>query len=105
MVDEIRAIGGTPTPMPFAEVYTGLKTGLVDAAENNLPSYEETKHFEVAPVYSEEQHSMTPEVLVFSKIWDTLSPQEQKSSRRPRLIPCRTTRSFGPHAKATRARP
>ncbi len=79
MVDEIRAMGGTPTPMPFAEVYTGLKTGLVDAAENNLPSYEETKHFEVAPVYSETQHSMTPEVLVFSKkIWDTLSPQEQE---------------------------
>ena len=78
MVDEIKAMGGTPTPMPFAEVYTGLKTGLVDAAENNLPSYEETKHFEVAPVYSETQHSMTPEVLVFSKkIWDTLTPQQQ----------------------------
>jgi tripartite ATP-independent transporter DctP family solute receptor len=79
MVDEIKAMGGTPTPMPFAEVYTGLKTGLVDAAENNLPSYEETKHYEVAPVYSETQHSMTPEVLVFSKkVWDTLSPQEQE---------------------------
>ncbi|MGF6779832.1 TRAP transporter substrate-binding protein [Paraburkholderia sp. GAS334] len=78
MVDEIRAMGGTPTPMPFAEVYTGLKTGLVDAAENNLPSYDETKHFEVAPVYSETQHAMTPEVLVFSKkVWDTLTPQEQ----------------------------
>ncbi|MFM0732083.1 TRAP transporter substrate-binding protein [Paraburkholderia sediminicola] len=78
MVDEIKAMGGTPTPMPFAEVYTGLKTGLVDGAENNLPSYEETKHFEVAQVYSETQHSMTPEVLVFSKkVWDTLTPQEQ----------------------------
>ena len=78
MVDEIKAMGGTPTPMPFAEVYTGLKTGLVDAAENNVSSYAETKHFEVAPVYSETQHAMTPEVLVFSKkIWDTLSPQEQ----------------------------
>ena len=78
MVDEIRAMGGTPTPMPFAEVYTGLKTGLVDAAENNLPSYDETKHFEVAQVYSETQHAMTPEVLVFSKkVWDTLTPQEQ----------------------------
>ncbi|CAG4889184.1 TRAP transporter substrate-binding protein [Paraburkholderia saeva] len=79
MVDEIRAMGGTPTPMPFAEVYTGLKTGLVDAAENNLPSYDETKHFEVAPVFSETQHAMTPEVLVFSKkVWDTLTPQEQE---------------------------
>lgn len=79
MVDEIKAMGGTPTPMPFAEVYTGLKTGLVDAAENNLPSYEETKHYEVAQVYSETDHAMTPEVLVFSKkVWDTLTPQEQE---------------------------
>jgi TRAP-type C4-dicarboxylate transport system substrate-binding protein len=83
MVDEIKAMGGTPTPMPFAEVYTGLKTGLVDAAENNLPSYEETKHFEVAPDYSETQHAMTPEVLVFSKkVWDKLTPEEQTAIRK-----------------------
>jgi len=78
MVDEIRAMGGTPTPMPYAEVYTGLKTGLVDGAENNVSSYAETKHYEVAPVYSETEHVMIPEGLVFSKkIWDTLTPQEQ----------------------------
>ncbi len=83
MVDEIKAMGGTPTPMPFAEVYTGLKTGLVDAAENNLPSYEETKHYEVAQDYSETQHAMTPEVLVFSKkVWDKLSPQEQAAIKK-----------------------
>lgn len=83
MVDEIKAMGGTPTPMPFSEVYTGLKTGLVDAAENNIPSYVETKHYEVAPVFSETQHSMTPEVVVFSKkIWDTLTPQEQQAVRK-----------------------
>jgi tripartite ATP-independent transporter DctP family solute receptor len=83
MVDEIKAMGGTPTPMPFAEVYTGLKTGLIDSAENNVPSYVETKHYEVAPVYSETEHSMTPEVVVFSKkVWDTLTPQEQSAIRK-----------------------
>jgi tripartite ATP-independent transporter DctP family solute receptor len=83
MVDEIKAMGGTPTPMPFAEVYTGLKTGLVDAAENNVSSYAETKHYEVAPIFSETEHAMTPEVLVFSKkIWDTLSPQEQAAIKK-----------------------
>ncbi|MEX3896666.1 TRAP transporter substrate-binding protein DctP [Paraburkholderia sp. BR10954] len=77
MVDEIKAMGGIPTPMPTAEVYTGLKTGIVGSAENNFPTYEEGKHFEVATVYSETQHTMTPEVLVFSKkVWDTLTPQE-----------------------------
>ena len=76
-------MGASPTPMPFAEVYTGLKTGLLDAAENNVPSYEEAKHFESAPVFSETMHVMSPEVLVFSKkVWDTLTPQEQAALRK-----------------------
>jgi tripartite ATP-independent transporter DctP family solute receptor len=83
MVSLVTATGASPTPMPIAEVYTGLKTGLVDAAENNYPSYEEAKHFESAPVYSETMHVMTPEVLVFSKkIWDTLPKEEQAAIRK-----------------------
>ena len=82
-VSLIGAMGASPAPMPFAEVYTGLKTGLIDAAENNYPSYDETKHFEAAPVYSETMHSMAPEVLVFSKkIWDTLTKEEQAAIRK-----------------------
>ena len=82
-VSLITAVGGSPTPMPFAEVYTGLKTGLLDAAENNIPSYDEMKHYESAPIFSETQHVMSPEVLVFSKkIWDTLSPAEQTAIRK-----------------------
>ena len=82
-VSLVGALGASATPMPFAEVYTGLKTGLLDAAENNYPSYDEAKHFESAPVYSETLHSMGPEVLVFSKkIWDTLKPEEQAEIRK-----------------------
>ena len=82
MVSLASAMGASPTPMPFAEVYTGLKTGLVDAAENNYPSYDESKHFESAPVFSETMHVMTPEVLVFSKkIWGTLTKEEQAAIR------------------------
>lgn len=82
-VSLVGAMGASPTPMPYNEVYTGLKTGLIDAAENNYPSYDEAKHFESAPIYSETMHSMSPEVLVFSKkIWDTLSPQEQTAIRK-----------------------
>jgi tripartite ATP-independent transporter DctP family solute receptor len=82
-VSLITDMGASPTPMPFAEVYTGLKTGLLDAAENNIPSYDEMKHYESAPVFSETMHVMSPEVLVFSKkIWETLSPQEQAAVRK-----------------------
>ena len=81
-VSLVNAMGASPTPMPFAEVYTGLKTGLIDAAENNVPSYDETKHYESAPVFSETLHVMSPEVVVFSKkVWDTLTPQEQAAIR------------------------
>src|SRR5881275_377127 len=82
-VSLISAMGASPAPMPFAEVYTGLKTGLIDAAENNYPSYDETKHYEAAPAFSETMHAMPPEVLVFSKkIWDTLSKEEQAALRK-----------------------
>jgi tripartite ATP-independent transporter DctP family solute receptor len=82
-VGMVSAMGASPTPMPYNEVYTGLKTGLIDAAENNYPSYDEAKHFESAPVYSETMHSMSPEVLVFSKkTWDTLSKEEQAAIRK-----------------------
>jgi tripartite ATP-independent transporter DctP family solute receptor len=78
----VQAMGANPTPIPMAEVYTALKTGLVDAAENNYPSYETAKHYEAAPIYSETQHVMAPEVLVFSKkVWDTLTKEEQKVIR------------------------
>ena len=78
----MEAMGANATPMPFGEVYTALKTGLVDAAENNYPSYESTRHFEVARYYNRTEHSMAPEILLFSKkVWDGLSADEQKQIR------------------------
>lgn len=77
------ALGANATPIPYAELYTALKTGLVDAAENNYPSYETAKHYESAPIYSETQHVMAPEMLVFSKkVWDKLSKEDQLSIRK-----------------------
>jgi tripartite ATP-independent transporter DctP family solute receptor len=82
-VATIGALGASATPVPYAEVYTGLKTGLIDAAENNYPSYDTAKHYESAPVYSETMHVMAPEVVVFSKKkWDALTPQEQAALRK-----------------------
>ncbi|MEO8104570.1 MAG: TRAP transporter substrate-binding protein, partial [Betaproteobacteria bacterium] len=79
----IEALGANPTPMPYGEVYTALKTGIVDAAENNWPSYESSRHFETAKYYNLSEHSLAPEVLVFSKkIWDTLSKEDQALMRR-----------------------
>ena len=79
----VEALGANPTPMPYGEVFTALKTGIVDAAENNFPSYESSRHFEAAKYYTLTEHSMAPEVLVFSKvIWDTLEPEQQAMIRK-----------------------
>ncbi len=78
----VEALGANPTPMPYGEVYTALTTGLIDAAENNFPSYESSRHFEVAKHYVLSEHSMAPEVLVFSKrIWDRLDEEDQAMIR------------------------
>jgi tripartite ATP-independent transporter DctP family solute receptor len=78
----VGAMGANATPMPYGEVYTGLKTGLIDAAENNIPSFDTAKHAEVVKVYSRTEHSMAPEILVMSKIvWDKLPKAEQDMIR------------------------
>lgn len=78
----MEAFGANPTPMPFGEVYSSLETGVVDGAENNWPSYESSRHFEVAKNYTLTDHSLTPEILVISKMsWDKLSPDDQKVIR------------------------
>ena len=75
----ISALGGNPSPMAFAEVYQSLKTGVVDGAENNYPSYESTGHYEVAPFYSNSQHLIIPETLaVNADVYKALSEEDQK---------------------------
>ncbi len=76
------AIGANATPMPIGEVYTGLKTGLIDAAENNLPSFEGFRHMEAAPFYARTEHAMTPDVLFISqRVWAKLTPAQQGQVR------------------------
>jgi tripartite ATP-independent transporter DctP family solute receptor len=78
----MQAFGANPTPMPMGEVYSSLETGVVDGAENNWPSYESARHYEVAKNYTLTQHSLNPEILVMSKIsWDKLTPEDQKAVR------------------------
>jgi tripartite ATP-independent transporter DctP family solute receptor len=74
----VSALGANATPMNFGEVYSALQTGLIDGAENNWPSFESTKHFEVSKFYSQTEHSLSPEVLVMSKrSFDKLSKEDQ----------------------------
>lgn len=77
-VELINSLGASATPMNYGEVYSGLQTGIIDGA-NNAPSLWTSKHYEVAKYYSLDEHSRLPEVLLMSKkVWDGLSPADQK---------------------------
>ena len=77
-VDMVAALGASATPMPYGEVYSAIETGVIDGAENNFPSYESAKHYEVAKNFSLDEHTIVPEVFVMSKIaWDKLSPEDK----------------------------
>ena len=81
-VGMIESLDGNATPMAFNEVYQGLKTGVVDGAENNWPSFESTNHYEVAKYYSNSQHLIIPECLcVSTKAWNELSAEDQAALR------------------------
>ncbi len=78
-MEMVQALGGSPTPLSWGELYTALQSGVVDGAENNPPSLYTSHHYEVCKYYSLDEHSSVPDVLIISKtIWDRLSDQEQK---------------------------
>jgi len=77
-VNMIETMGGAPTPISFGELYTALQQGVVDGAENNLPSFLSTRHYEVARYLSLDEHTMLPDVLLIgTHSWDLLTEQEQ----------------------------
>ena len=81
-VDMMSELGANASPMAFGEVYQSLKTGVIDGAENNWPSYHTTNHYQVAKYYSDSQHLIIPECLCVSEVtWNSLSDAEKKMWR------------------------
>ncbi len=77
-MDMVQAMGGSPTPIAFGELYTALKQGTVDGAENNPPSFVASRHYEICKHYTLDHHSRIPDViLISSKVWETLSSEER----------------------------
>ena len=75
----IRSLGGSPTPISWGELYTSLQQGVVDAAENNTPSFYLSKHYEVCKYYIVDEHNMIPDVILSStNLWNNLTINERK---------------------------
>lgn len=72
------AVGATPAPVAFAEVYLALQTNQVDAQENPLPTIEAMKFFEVQSAIAMTNHFVASSAIQISKAtWDSLSAEEQ----------------------------
>jgi tripartite ATP-independent transporter DctP family solute receptor len=78
-VDWVKAVGANPTPMAFPEVYAGLESKAIDGQENPFSVILANKFYEVQKFLVVSNHQYNPQSMIFSKkVWDTLSPAEQK---------------------------
>jgi tripartite ATP-independent transporter DctP family solute receptor len=77
-VDMMNSLGGNGISMGYDQVFSALQTGVIDGAENNMPSYVFSNHYTAAKYVTLTEHLIIPEMLVFSKrIWNTLSADDQ----------------------------
>jgi len=89
----MKALGASATPMPYGEVFSALQTGIIDGAENNLPSFDSSNHYEEAKYLIMDHHTRVPEVLLMSKTaWDKLSKEDQELIRQAALDSVETQR-------------
>jgi TRAP-type C4-dicarboxylate transport system substrate-binding protein len=77
-----KAIGANPVAMDYAEVYTGLQTGAIDAQDNPLPNDKLMKFYEVTNQIVLTGHNIGFGLLLIgSSVFDKLTGAEQKRMR------------------------
>ncbi|MDP1565658.1 MAG: TRAP transporter substrate-binding protein DctP, partial [Polaromonas sp.] len=75
-----RSIGANPTPMAYAETYTGLQTGAVDGQDNPLPNIQNMKFNEVMSQIVLTSHLVAFDLLTVNmKTWQSMTPAKQRS--------------------------
>jgi TRAP-type C4-dicarboxylate transport system substrate-binding protein len=77
------ALGASPTPMAFTEVYTALSTGAVDGQDNPLPTVVDAKFYEVTNQIALTSHLVDLNYIAFSlETWNSLTPEQQITVQR-----------------------
>jgi TRAP-type C4-dicarboxylate transport system substrate-binding protein len=72
------SLGANPSPLAYAEVYTGLQTGTIDGQDNPLPNVENMRFYEVMDQIVLTSHLVAFDILVVAKsVWDEMSEDEQ----------------------------
>lgn len=72
-------MGAIPVPISYGEIYTSLKTGVINGTEINATSASSEKLMEVIKYFSMTGHFFWPSIgFVNKNLWDKLSPEDQK---------------------------
>ena len=75
-----RSLGANPTPMAYAEVYTGLQTGAIDGQDNPLPNVQNMKFYEVMSQIVLTSHLVGFDLLTVNlKTWNSMAPPKQQA--------------------------
>ena len=75
-----RSLGANPTPMAYAEVYTGLQTGSIDGQDNPLPNVQNMKFYEVMTQIVMTSHLVGYDLLAMNlKTWNGMGAAKQKA--------------------------
>ena len=75
-----RSLGANPTPMAYAETYTGLQTGAIDGQDNPLPNVQNMKFYEVMSQIVLTSHLVGYDLLAINlKAWNGMGAAKQKS--------------------------
>ena len=97
-VDFWRALGSSPTPLPYAEQYSALSTGLIDALESDVFSVVGFKWQEQAKHLTLTSHWFLPKATRVNARWlDSLPPDLQT------LVRTSATEVFAEQRKVNRA--
>lgn len=81
-LDAWSAVGVSPTPMAYGEIFSALETGTLDAVEINLTSIESEKYYEIGKGVTLTGHYFWPGFLMVNKKkFDSLTPDQQDAMR------------------------
>jgi tripartite ATP-independent transporter DctP family solute receptor len=81
-LDSFRALGASPVPMPFPEIYNALQQGVIDAQDNPILTSILMKFTEVCPYATLTNHVLTECILVVNvDVWNRLTPAQQQVFR------------------------
>jgi len=88
-----KALGASPLPMAFTEIYTALQTGAIDGQDNPLPTVRDSKFYEVTKQIALTSHLVDWNFLAFSKkVWDAMTPAQQAAVQKAADDACESAR-------------